>query len=187
MFTSFTSTSITIQTSTSQTLTSYVFRATDTSVSPPLVLDAPFTVAWKHNCEDTIFDSLTFTVASMTTYVTSPTSSVVNQPKTFKDSISNTFGNLDGYTFCGQRTYTFTGSQASLLSYNTATMEIELAGPTLISSYSATPWTINLDVCLTDFPTVCKSTTFTVTIGCKIASATFSAFANRSYATGAVL
>lgn len=77
VFTSVTSTSIIINTSSSQTDTSFVFRATDTSISPPLVLDEPFTVTWVVDCSLTTFTASTFTVATMTTFITSPASAVV--------------------------------------------------------------------------------------------------------------
>ena len=77
VFTSVTSTSITINTLSVQTDTSYVFRAIDTSINPALILDAPFTVAWTNACSVTTFTVSTFTIAAMTNYVTSPTSAVV--------------------------------------------------------------------------------------------------------------
>ena len=118
VFTAVTSTAITINTSSPQTDTNFVFRATDTSITPALVLDAPFTVIWANACSSTTFDATTFAVTPMTTYVTSPTSPVVSQLKTFKDTASTTYGNNDGFTFCSPRTYVFSGpTQASLLSY----------------------------------------------------------------------
>jgi hypothetical protein len=77
VFTSVTSTSITINTLLSQTDTSFVYRATDNSINPPLVVDEPFTVAWTVDCSLTLFSATTFSVAAMTTYITSPTSAVV--------------------------------------------------------------------------------------------------------------
>lgn len=123
VFTTVTSTAITINTNSPQTNTNFVFRATDTSISPSseLVLDAPFTVVWANACSLTTFDATTFTVAQMTTYVTSPTNPVVTQLKTFKDTASTTYGNNDGFTLCSPRTYIFSGpTQASLLSYDAA-------------------------------------------------------------------
>ena len=57
VFTTVTSTTITINTNSPQTVTDFVFRATDTSIIPALIVDAPFTVAWVNACSSTIFDA----------------------------------------------------------------------------------------------------------------------------------
>ncbi len=161
VFTSVTSNSITINTSSPQPDISFVLRATDTSISPQLTLDVPFTVAWVNACDFTTFTASTMTVAAITNYVSVPTSPVVSLAKIFKDSASTNYGNHDGYTLCSPRTYSFSGpSQASLLFYNTVTNAIEIAGPTSISDYSATPLTINLEVCLTNYPGKCSMLSF---------------------------
>lgn len=45
------------------------------------------------------------------------------------------------------------------------TNNIELAGPTSLASYSATPLTINLNVCIASSPTICYATSFVANIG----------------------
>ncbi len=107
-----------------------------------------------------------------------------------KDSLSTTSGNLDGYSLCGARTYTFSyvlSGSAVTPTFITQAGSVLTYAPTVSADMGV--YTVTLVVCLTNYPTICSTKTFTLNVlACIVSSVTktggtVASFSHTSYSS----